>query len=189
MELNKDELRKKYKALRSKLSVSDIEDKSLKIANQLLKLDIWDYEFYHLFLSITSRKEINTEFILQIIFGKDANVVIPKIKGEQLEHFLLTDSTQLTLNQWSIPEPKNGIKINADQIDVVFVPLMAYDNKGNRIGYGKGYYDRFLSECKPEVLKIGLSFFEPEESITSTDHDIALDYCVTPDHRFDFRQN
>ena len=187
MALNKDDLRKKYKALRSELSTSEIEDKSLKIANQLLQLDIWNHEFYHLFLSITSKKEINTEYILQIIFGKDANVVIPKMKGEQLEHFLLTDSTQLNLNQWSIPEPTNGIKINANQIDVVFIPLMAYDKKGNRIGYGKGYYDRFLSECKPEAFKIGLSFFEPEDSIESSNHDIALDYCVTPEHLFDFR--
>jgi 5-formyltetrahydrofolate cyclo-ligase len=65
-------------------------------------------------------------------------------------------------------------------IDVVFVPLLAYDKQGNRVGYGKGFYDKFLSLCKPEVVKIGLSFFEPEDLIDDVfENDVKLDYCVT----------
>jgi 5-formyltetrahydrofolate cyclo-ligase len=64
---------------------------------------------------------------------------------------------------------------------VVFVPLLAFDKKGHRVGYGKGFYDRFLSDCKPETIKIGLSFFEAEESISAIlPSDIRLDFCVTP---------
>ena len=64
---------------------------------------------------------------------------------------------------------------------MVFVPLLAFDKKGHRVGYGKGFYDKFLSECKPDAIKIGLSFFEPEELITDVfESDVKLDYCVTP---------
>ncbi len=66
-------------------------------------------------------------------------------------------------------------------IDVVFIPLLSFDYKGNRVGYGKGYYDRFLLNCKEECLKIGLSFFEEEQCVFDVeDTDISLDFCVTP---------
>ena len=73
-----------------------------------------------------------------------------------------------------------SIPIPAQSIEVVFVPLLAYDKKGNRIGYGKGFYDRFLQSCKPKLI-VGLSFYEPEqELIESGQHDIPLHYCVHP---------
>lgn len=185
--MHKDKLRSKYKALREGLSASEIEELSLQIANQSLQLNIWKFEFYHIFLSITKHKEINSEYILQIIFGKDGNVVVPKVKNDKLEHYLLTDNTKLKLSKWGIPEPQNGIKIDSQELDVVFIPLLAYDKAGNRIGYGKGFYDKFLSDCRPEALKIGLSFFEPEEqNIEVSKHDIKLDYCVTPKSIYTF---
>ncbi|GAA0751939.1 5-formyltetrahydrofolate cyclo-ligase [Psychroflexus lacisalsi] len=188
--MNKEDLRKKYIIFRKELSISEMDDMSLKIANQALQLDIWDFEFYHLFLSISNQKEINTEYLLQIIFGKDANAVVPKVNGKTLEHFLLTDTTKLKLSKWDIPEPVKGIKIEPNQIDVIFLPLLAYDKQGNRIGYGKGFYDKFLVDCRPETLKIGLSFFEPEEeNIEVSDHDVALDYCITPENIHKFKSN
>jgi 5-formyltetrahydrofolate cyclo-ligase len=75
----------------------------------------------------------------------------------------------------------DGLEVPISKIDVVFVPLLAFDTKGNRAGYGKGFYDNFLSKCKPEVIKVGLSFFEPEDLIADCDHnDVRLDFCVTP---------
>lgn len=70
---------------------------------------------------------------------------------------------------------------------MVFVPLLAFDKNGDRVGYGKGFYDKFLKECKPEIIKIGLSFFEPEEKIDGIfEEDIKLDYCVTPNEIYTF---
>ena len=70
---------------------------------------------------------------------------------------------------------------------MVFVPLLAYDKQGNRVGYGKGFYDNFLSKCKPETIKIGLSFFPPEEKIKDvSESDVKLDFCVTPEEVFRF---
>ncbi len=185
----KGPLRKKYKAFRKTLSKDTIEDASLSIANKVVSLDIWDKKVYHLFLPIEHQKEINTEYILNILQGKDKEVVISKSDfntGEMI-HYLLTDSTRLECNSYGIPEPQSGIEIKPDLIDVVFVPLLAYDKKGNRLGYGKGFYDRFLAKCRQDVLKIGLSCFEPEiDEIPINTTDVKLNCCVSAKKIFYF---
>lgn len=187
--MTKKELRKKYKVLRSELSEDKVEDYSIAIANQLLKLPIWGFSFYHIFLSIEEQKEVNTDYILNILSGKDKNIMISKsdFKTFEMTHFLLTDNTVIKKNDYNIPEPIDDIEISNDKIDVVFIPLLAFDKKGNRVGYGKGFYDKFLSQCKPETLKIGLSFFEAEDEISDVfESDVGLDYCVTPNDFYQF---
>ncbi|WP_343615295.1 5-formyltetrahydrofolate cyclo-ligase [Flavobacterium sp.] len=183
MPTNKKELRLHYKNLRKELSTEDIEEKSLAIANNLIQLPIWDKSYYHVFLPIIEHKEVDTEFILHLLLGKDKEIVISKSDFEtrEMTHFLLTDNTKIKKNEFNIPEPVNGLEVPVSIIDVVFVPLLAFDIYGSRIGYGKGFYDKFLAKCKPETLKIGLSFFESVEMIDDVfESDIKLDYCVTP---------
>ena len=187
--MTKAELRKHYKQLRSQLSQETIDDKSLSVANQLLQMDIWHYSFYHVFLSIQEQKEVNTDYLLNILSGKDKNIILSKSNFDNgnMSHYLLTDATRIKKNIYNIPEPVDGIPIAPSQIEVVFIPLLAFDTFGNRIGYGKGFYDRFLAECKPGTLKIGLSFFEPEQKVFEVDSsDIKLDYCVCPDQVYQF---
>lgn len=181
--MNKKDLRSKYKALRQQLSAEAIEDKSLAIANRMLSLDIWEKTYFHLFLTIEEQKEVDTEFILQVLAGKDKEIVVSKSDFEtrEMTHYLLTDNTIFRKNEYNIFEPVDGLEVPVSKIDVVFVPLLAFDKNGNRVGYGKGFYDNFLSKCREDVIKIGLSFFEPEESIEDVFvTDIRLDYCVTP---------
>lgn len=181
--MNKIELRTKYKDLRAQLSEKEIEEKSLAIANALLQLDIWEKTYYHLFLTIEEQKEIDTEYILHILQGKDKEIVVAKSDFEtlQMSHYLLTDNTKFAKNKYHIPEPINGLQVPENKIDVVFIPLLAFDTSGNRVGYGKGFYDTFLSKCNPRTIKIGLSFFEAEEVIFDPyQGDVALDYCITP---------
>lgn len=181
--MNKKELRLKYKALREQLTFDEIMNESLLIANHCIDLPIWDKTYFHLFLPIEKQKEINTEFILQILAGRDKEIVISKSNFEDLSmtHYLLTDNTTIKVNAYGIPEPVDGIQVPINKIDVIFVPLLAYDKKGNRVGYGKGFYDNFLSECKTESIKIGLSYFDPEVVIDDIlETDIKLDYCITP---------
>jgi len=187
--MNKKEARKKYKEVRTQLSQEEIEAISLAVANRLLHLDIWDKTYYHLFLTIEEQKEINTEFILQILAGKDKEIVVSKSDFLTLEmtNYLLTDNTKFKKNEYNIPEPINGLEVPVAKIDVVFVPLLAFDLKGNRVGYGKGFYDKFLSKCTPETIKIGLSFFEAEEKIEGiSEDDIRLNHCVTPNKIYTF---
>lgn len=187
--MDKSKLRFKYKALRQQLSLQEIEDKSLAIANNLLKLNVWDKTYYHLFLTIEEQKEVDTEFILQILAGKDKEIVISKSDFATLKmtHFLLTDNTKIKKNEYNIPEPVDGLEVPTNKIEVVFVPILAFDTIGNRVGYGKGFYDKFLSECQPETIKIGLSFFEPEAKIEGVfESDIPISFCVTPEKIYRF---
>jgi len=183
----KPDLRLHYIQLRKDLSEEQIAASSLAIANKLLELPIWDFDYFHLFLPISEKKEIDTSLVLSILQGKDKNVIISKMQGESLIHFLLTDNTLLIKNKWNVPEPISGIRMDPAQIEVVFVPLLAFDVCGNRVGYGKGYYDRFLKECNADVIKVGLSLFEAEKEIEDViESDIPLDYCVTPNEIYTF---
>lgn len=185
----KDEIRKLYKARRQGLNEEEIMESSLAVANKCLTLPIWEYQTYHMFLTIAEQKEIQTEFLLNVLFGKDKTVVVPRsdFKDKTMTSVLLTDNTQLRKNRMNIPEPVNGISIDDKLIDVVFLPLLAFDAKGFRIGYGQGFYDRFLESCNPDVVKIGLSFFDAEESFSVVEeHDKPMNYCVTPGRVYHF---
>lgn len=185
----KSSLREKYKNLRKQLNQEEIDLKSLKIANNLLRLPLCNKDNFHLFLSIERHKEVNTEFILQILNGKDKKVYVSKsdFSTGLMKHILLDQQVFIKENSFGIPEPVNGIEANALVMQVVFVPLLAYDILGNRVGYGKGFYDTFLAECSSDVIKIGLSFFEAEEKIEDVfKTDISLDYVVTPEKIYTF---
>ena len=152
--MTKNELRSQYKALRKNLSEAEIEEKSLAIVNGVLALDIWDKTYFHVFLPIEEQKEVNTEFLLHLLSGKDKEIVISKsdFTTRKMTHFLLTDNTKIKKNEYNIPEPVDGLEVPSYKIQVVFVPLLAFDTLGNRVGYGKGFYDQFLSECQPETI-------------------------------------
>ena len=188
MTFHKHELRKKYRDLREKLSTEEVLENSIAIANHCLAVDLWTKALYHLFLSSKNKNEVNTSFLLSVLQGKDKQIVVSKILNEsKLEHYLLSDQTLLKENDYGIPEPISGIKINPLEIDVVFLPLLVFDKQGHRVGYGKGYYDRFLADCQKETIKVGISFFEPIDKIEDIDeNDIAMDFVVTPNQVFSF---
>ncbi|MBU3681963.1 MAG: 5-formyltetrahydrofolate cyclo-ligase [Flavobacterium sp.] len=182
--MNKSELRLEYKKRRAALTPEAIDEQSIAIANQLLKMSIWEHTYFHVFLPIEKQHEVNTEFILHLLAGKDKEIIVSKsdFATREMCHFLLTDSTKIVPNSYGIPEPVSGLTVPVETIEVVFVPLLAYDKSGHRVGYGKGFYDKFLKQCNPNTVKIGLSFFAPEEKIEdASTHDIPLDYVVTPD--------
>lgn len=186
----KDNIRREYQNKRNALGDEEIEAFSLAIANNVLELPIWDFTYYHLFLPIQHKKEVNTEYLLQVLQGKDKEIVLSKSDFEthQMINILLTDNTKIRCNAYGIPEPIEGLEVPYKSIDAVFIPLLAFDQNGHRIGYGKGFYDRFLAQCKPDVIKVGLSFFETErEDFDFTEKtDIPLNYCVTPIKTYQF---
>ncbi|MGB0366917.1 MAG: 5-formyltetrahydrofolate cyclo-ligase [Flavobacteriaceae bacterium] len=185
--MDKNSLRADYKKQREALTPEEVTNKSLQIANQLLSLPLWEKTYFHLFLSSTKHKEVDTENIITLLQGKDKEVIVPRMEHNfDLFHILLTDATPLKPNPFGISEPIGGIAVLPATIEVVFVPLLAYDFHGNRIGYGKGFYDRFLAKCTQDTLFVGLSFFPPEKEVPSEDTDIPLHYCVTPEKVYSF---
>src|SRR5690606_2476455 len=189
--MDKKTLRLKYKNLRKNLSEESIEEMSLQIANQALKLPIWDKTYYHIFLSISEKKEVNTEYLMHILQGKDKSIVVSKADFEsgEMKHFLLQENTVLKISEYRIPEPASGLEISPQTLDVIVVPLLAFDLKGHRICYGKGFYDRFLEKCGPNTLFVGLSFFEAEPEIFFEATDVPLTFCITPKKIMDFQNN
>ena len=186
--MTKETLRQHYTSLRASMDASEVANQSIAIANQVLKLPIWEFTNYHLFLSIENKVEVDTSYLLSVLQGKDKSVILSKsnFSTHTMRHILLQENTRIANSKFGIPEPQAGIEVLPSKIDVVFVPLLAYDQQGHRVGYGKGFYDRFLKQCGPNTRFVGLSFFAPENNIPSTPNDIALDYCVTPKSTYVF---
>jgi 5-formyltetrahydrofolate cyclo-ligase len=95
---------------------------------------------------------------------------------------VMTDiDTAFTKKELNIYEPSSGEMLAADQVDMVFVPLLAFDQKGYRLGYGKGFYDKYLARCRPDCIKAGFSYFDPVSSLHGRhEFDVPLDLCITP---------
>lgn len=187
--MNKPDIRNFYLQARKATSAQEIADLSLEIANQTLQVPIWDFEVYHIFLPIKEKFEVNTELLLHVLMGKEKTIVLPRANFAtgQMESVLFDENTMLKKNAFGITEPINGTLLPAEKIDVVFVPLLAFDLNGQRVGYGGGFYDRFLAECKKEVIRIGLSFFEANPPFSCMGaHDQPLDFCVTPKKIYKF---
>ena len=125
--------------------------------------------------------------IINILNNKKKKVLIPKsdFNNTTMKSFLLNDNTVLKKNNYGIAEPINNEEF-LGRIDVIFIPLVAYDLIGNRVGYGKGFYDKFLRNQNNKILRVGLSFFNPEKRIKIDEHDENLDFCVTPNRIFNF---
>lgn len=188
--MKKDELRKIYLAKRNALSEPERLNLSHSLCDSFFStVDLSLVKVIHIYLPIESKKEPNTWLIIDRIRREFPHIrlSIPKIKGERMENIFFEDIHQLEKNSWGILEPKQGITTPLEEIDLVIVPLLAFDKFGHRVGYGKGFYDRFLKDCRSDCQKIGLSFFEPEKKIEDSNlFDVPLHMVLTPSEGFQF---
>ena len=183
--MRKDELRKFWLSKRRELSDEDVARLSMQIANNFLeKSDLSRTRFLHTFLPITKFREVDTRTICERIWSDFPHVqtVVPRLNDEgALDSCLLTAETELSANKWGISEPHDCRRVEPNQIDVVLVPGLCFDVNGHRVGYGKGFYDRFLITTRNDCRKIGLSYFEPIDEIDDLhEGDIPVDSVVTP---------
>ena len=180
-------LRKSFKKQRSLLDINQVQGLSKRIFENLLELNIWDKNFYHLYLSNEINNEVETDEIVNLLFMKNKRVFVPKILGKDLLNIEIDNNTNYFLNQLGIREPISSNQKDASLLEVIFVPLLIFDKLGHRVGYGGGYYDKFLENIKEDVLKIGLSLFDPIDEIQDIEkHDISMDYIITPKRVYDF---
>ena len=185
---NKNFLRSKYINNRLSMEKEEINRLSHKVTDKLLSMNIWDKNYYHIYNSIDKNNELNTDFLKNLLYTKQKKIVIPKIQNNRLIHFKINDKTTFELNNYSIKEPISGVMIDAQKLDVIFIPLIIFDLLGHRVGYGKGYYDRFLQTVNSNSLKIGLSLFEPIDKISDrNNYDVSMDICVTPTKVYNFK--
>ena len=188
--MTKSELRKIY--LTKQKSLSDVlrGEKSLQITRHFFQtFDLCKVKYLHCFLPIKRTNEIDTNLIFQKIWRDFPQIetLVPRVNFQtnEIESLKLTPETNLVQNVWQIDEPADNELIETKKIDMVLVPLLCFDARGFRVGYGKGFYDKFLSKCRKDCVKIGLSFFPPVAEISDiNEHDIALPYSITPDKVF-----
>ncbi len=180
--MKKSELRTIYKTQRNALTVQEVSDLSEKIFENFLKnFSLKVGQNVHCFLSMPKRNEVDTSAFINYFLENGLNVFVPKIVSGKLIAVPLQKNTPLLMNSWGILEPESNIDAEIHHFDYILTPLLYADFKGNRVGYGKGFYDGLFSEIDEKSVKVGLNFFDADVLIDDVwQDDVPLDYLVTP---------
>ncbi len=188
----KTELRKIYLARQRSFSPEEREVMSFSIAERFFEnFDFSKIKFLHGFLPIEKFNEIDTRPIFEKIWRDLPNVetLVPRINFQmnEIENLKFSIETETVKNAWHIHEPTHDERVETKKIDLVLVPLLCFDERGFRVGYGKGFYDKFLKNCRADCVKIGLNYFAPVEEISDVNKfDVRLDFCITPEKIWKF---
>jgi 5-formyltetrahydrofolate cyclo-ligase len=184
----KSALRESYLQQRQALSDDAVEERSRKLSMLFFQdFNLEEIKYLHCFLPIKKKKEVNTWLLIRRLWKEhpQTGLVVSRTdwNNRRMEHFHLLEETPLAESKLGIPEPLSAPSCPAIQIDLVLLPLLAFDRRGQRVGYGAGFYDRFLAECAPHTKKVGLSLFGPTDELIDdiNEHDIPLDACITPE--------
>lgn len=138
------------------------------------------------FLPIPSKQEINTALIHDQLrhFPFLHTLCFPRVESKNKMCFYKIDSSDdIEISKWGIPEPKANPEklVKSQDLQIMFIPLLVFNQQGHRVGYGKGFYDQYLAQCNPDLIKIGLSLFdEPSEIDDVEETDVALNIVITP---------
>ncbi|MCA6066776.1 5-formyltetrahydrofolate cyclo-ligase [Chryseobacterium sp. RG1] len=178
----KAELRKEYTQKRKALSTDEAFLLSEKIFENFINyFKPEEGEKVHIFIPILERKEIDTQLFIDYFLEQNIRVFVPKVVADTLITIEVFPDTVFETSNWGIPEPASNEDSGEDFFNYVITPLLYCDKKGNRVGYGKGFYDGFFENLSKEVKKIGVNYFNPDENIDDVwENDIPLDYLVTP---------
>ncbi|MGV6946818.1 5-formyltetrahydrofolate cyclo-ligase [Sphingobacterium kyonggiense] len=191
--MEKAKLRQEYKLKRNELSLEEVKHLDDLLLEELKAYDWSGIKYLHCYLSIEKFKEYNTLPFIKWIWKHfpEITIVISKsdFQSNELTHYSFFKDTSLELNSWGIPEPIAAEEIPATVIDAIITPMLVVDMLGNRVGYGKGFYDRFFVSCKEEVKKLGVSYFPPVDAIDDIQEwDIPIDLAFTPGKTFVFNK-
>jgi 5-formyltetrahydrofolate cyclo-ligase len=189
--MTKAELRNIYLEARLSMSPAQHAEASHLIAEYFFEsIDLSGVSAIHCFVSLRHKGEVETQEIFERIWNEHAymRTFAPRVneRSGELESVPIVQTALLTENKWKIREPE-GAAAEASMLDMVIVPILCFDEQGHRVGYGKGYYDRFLARCRPDCRKVGVCFFPPVEKIDNVHRgDVRLDVCITPSGSFRF---
>lgn len=189
--MTKKELRKIYLDKRMELTPAQQNKLDDLMLIQFQQLDVYIPSLLMTYAPLESKNEFNTQLITDYCYFKnpEQQLFYPVINetDDCMVSIIVNDDTLFKKNKYGIDEPQDGLDMFPEEIDMILVPLLAFDRFGNRVGYGKGYYDKFLKECRHDVLKVGFSYFEPVEAIDDVNAmDVKLDYCITPSGIYHF---
>ena len=143
----------------------------------------------HIFLPIQKKREVDTWLIIDELKRNYPEIIItiPKVEVDGMISIVYENLKQLKPNKWGVLEPQHGETIQPMKLDLILLPLVIFDRNGYRIGYGKGYYDRYLKLCKSSVSKIGLSLLPAlDDLLYYEEHDEKMNLCITADRVHSF---
>ncbi|MDG4651760.1 5-formyltetrahydrofolate cyclo-ligase [Chryseobacterium arthrosphaerae] len=178
----KAELRKKYMQKRKALS----RDEAFLLSEKIFQHFITYFkpktgQKVHIFIPIEKFNEIDTQIFIQYFLAQNIRVYVPKIVADKLINIEIFHDTVFETHSWGISEPVSNEDSGETYFHYVITPLLYCDRKGNRVGYGKGFYDGLFQSISPDTKKIGVNYFDPDEYIDDVwENDIPLDYLVTP---------
>ncbi len=184
----KQALRQEFRAKRQAIPQQELADASAQILKEVLVQNLVPDGLLMLYVDHPVQRELPMQHWFECF--ENQHICVPKIIDARghMEAVMWNKDMLLTTNKWGILEPKSTAFIDPKTIAVVVVPLLCFDTSGQRVGYGKGYYDRFLARCAKQVKTIGVCFFDPVEPIEDTlSTDVSLDVVVTPKHVHFFR--
>lgn len=187
----KKEIRSIYIDKRNQLDADEIKAMTESIVNNFRTIALQGAQVLLSFYPIPERREFDVSICEQLLALENENLQVawPRLMPDNtsMQAIAVTKNTVFAENKFNIPEPVSGDVIQPQLIDVVFVPLLSFDNKGYRVGYGKGFYDRYLPQCAQDVVKIGFSYFEALDAIGDVnEYDVPLNYCITPMRVYEF---
>jgi len=187
--MQKSALRRQASQRRKELDREQHKALSLQLLEQFTQLNLQGVKVLHIFLPILEKHEPDTFLFIEWLKANhpDIKIIVPKsdFKTFVMTHHEIGDHRELQKNAYNILEPQQTAE-HQGEIDLVLLPLLAFDRRGYRVGYGKGFYDRFLQGM--DTLKVGVSLFDVSEDIDDVNlHDLKLDLCITPGKRYDFR--
>jgi 5-formyltetrahydrofolate cyclo-ligase len=189
--MTKKEIRKIELEKRLHLSSGDLFHKTALIAGQFDKLNFSPVNYLLSYYPLKERNEFDVSICEKKIKEKysHAKIAWPKmiLNTPNMEAHLTASNKLFIKNKFNILEPLNGDSVLPTLIDMVFVPQISFNRAGYRVGYGKGFYDRYLAECRTDVVKIGFSFFDPVDEIDDiNEFDVPLNLCITPTCIYEF---
>ena len=182
MTVNKKNTRINILKIREALIEEDHDLKDNIIFEKLYNLDLYKNS-NNIFVYINYKDEINTKKFINKALEEGKNIYVPKIYRDTktMKAIFINSLDNLEKNSMGILEPKDDtLVIDKKDIDLIIVPGAVFDKNFNRIGYGGGYYDRYLEEIKEKDNKIALAYdFQIIDEIEYEDHDIKMDYIIT----------
>ena len=183
--MKKTEARKFYRKERSRITLLQKQKLDDLLLIQFQKLPLPPLHYVLSYMPMEENNEIDTFPITRFLEFSNPGLVIayPRINAgtQEMQAVAADDETVFAPNEYRIYEPFDGGIIQPEDLDLVIVPTLIFDEKGNRVGYGKGFYDRYLKRCRADCFRAGISYFEPLSNIEDAgDFDVPLNYCITP---------
>lgn len=179
MSVGKDAIRREIFLQRDQLDLSQVVDLSFRINQEIVNFSIFKQAKTVLFYAAIGN-EVKLDLATQEALKLGKRVVFPRVVSDELKLYQVTDlSKDLELGYAKIPEPKTSLpEIKSTELDLILVPGIAFDPNGNRIGYGKGHFDRFLEHLTR--TRMGIAYdFQLVDLIPAEEHDITMDYILT----------